>query len=198
MSNTLVLRLIEGMAGTIESHADQLTRLDQAIGDGDHGINLERGFDVLLAEKDAIAELPWPKALQEAGKVLVSKVGGASGALYGSFLLGMAKAAEEGVDVASQVEAGVAAVRKRGKSDVGAKTMLDVLVPVSEALAEGRAGDLRRIADEAREATGPMKATRGRASFLGERSIGHCDPGATSARLLIHAVLDVIEQGDAR
>ncbi|MCB2054059.1 MAG: dihydroxyacetone kinase subunit L [Geminicoccaceae bacterium] len=194
----MIASLIERCHATIAGHAEVLTELDRAIGDGDHGINLERGFDVLLAEKDAIAELPWPKALQEAGKVLVSKVGGASGALYGSFLLGMAKAAEEGVDVASQVEAGVAAVRKRGKSDVGAKTMLDVLVPVSEALAEGRAGDLRRIADEAREATGPMKATRGRASFLGERSIGHCDPGATSARLLIHAVLDVIEQGDAR
>jgi dihydroxyacetone kinase-like protein len=132
---------------------------------------------------------------------LVMKVGGASGPLYGSLLMGMAKAAKAGHDLEGPLREGIAMVRKRGKSDVGAKTMLDVLVPVQATLREHH--DLstpelimavRQTAREARESTKDMLATRGRASFLGERSIGHYDPGATSCQILIEAICDVAEE----
>lgn len=193
--------LIMATAKVIEAHFQELTALDQAIGDGDHGINMKRGFDAILAESDQISILAPADALQKAGMILVMKVGGASGPLYGSLLMGMAKAAKAGHDLEGQLQEGIVTVKKRGKSDVGAKTMLDVLVPVQATLREHE--DLsklelimavRQTADEAREATKDMKATRGRASFLGDRSIGHYDPGATSCQLLIHAVCDVWEQ----
>ena len=123
---------------------------------------------------------------------LVMKVGGASGPLYGSLLMGMAKAAKAGHDLEGQLEEGIALVRKRGKSDIGAKTMLDVLAPAQAALAAGAdVAALRAAAHAAAEATIPMQATKGRASFLGERSIGHMDPGARSSALLIDALCDV-------
>ena len=201
MTPTLKAALIDATANTIASHADSLTALDQAIGDGDHGINMKRGFDAIRDAKDAIAALEDDEALQKAGMTLVMKVGGASGPLYGSLLMGMAKAAKSGQDLEGQLAEGIAMVKKRGKSDVGAKTMLDVLVPVHATLREHP--DLcpaeammavRQTADEAREATRDMLATRGRASFLGERSQGHYDPGATSSQLLISTICDVLEK----
>ena len=201
MTPTLKAALIDAAAKTIVDHADALTSLDQAIGDGDHGINMKRGFEAIQEERDAIAALSDDQALQKAGMTLVMKVGGASGPLYGSLLMGMAKAAKAGLDLEGQLAEGIAMVKKRGKSDVGAKTLLDVLVPVHTTLQEHP--DLspaeaivavRQTADEAREATRDMQATRGRASFLGERSKGHCDPGATSSQLLINTVCDVLEQ----
>lgn len=200
MTPALKAALIEAAVTTIAAHADELTGLDQAIGDGDHGINMKRGFDAIAENRDVIAALPVDEALQKAGMTLVMKVGGASGPLYGSLLMGMAKAAKAGHDLEGQLAEGIAMVRKRGKSDAGAKTMLDVLMPVHATLKEH--ADLspaetimavRLTADEAREATRDMQASRGRASFLGERSIGHYDPGATSSRLLIQAVCDVLE-----
>lgn len=188
MNGDLIDALIAAAHSAISDHADELTRLDQAIGDGDHGINLKRGFDALLADREAIAGLGYPEALHKAGMTLVMKVGGASGPLFGSLLMGMAKAAGRGEDLASQLGEGIEMVKKRGKSDVGAKTMLDLLVPVHEALAAGRIDDLPQVADDAVVRTRDMQAMRGRASFLGERSIGHDDPGASSARLLVHAV----------
>lgn len=200
MSTELHLALIERTAAVVAEHAEELTRLDQAIGDGDHGTNMKRGFDALAADKEAIAALAPGDALHKAGMTLVMKVGGASGPLYGSLLMGMAKAAKAGEPLAGQLAAGIAMVMQRGKADVGAKTMLDVLVPVRDALAghqDAAAAETlaaaRAVADEAREATRDMLATRGRASFLGERSRGHYDPGATSSQLLIHAVCDVLE-----
>jgi dihydroxyacetone kinase-like protein len=200
MSRNLNLALIEAAAGVIVASEAELTRLDQAIGDGDHGANMKRGFDAIRADREALASMPLGEALQRAGMTLVMKVGGASGPLYGSLLMGMAKAAKAGEPLTRQLAAGVEMVKKRGKSDVGAKTMLDVLVPVLQA-AESREGGsraeqigtVRQAADQAREATRDMIATRGRASFLGERSRGHYDPGATSSQLLIHAVCDVLE-----
>jgi phosphoenolpyruvate---glycerone phosphotransferase subunit DhaL len=125
---------------------------------------------------------------------LITTVGGASGPLYGSLLMAVGKAGQAGKGWPEACAEGVEAVKRRGKSDVGAKTMLDVLVPVVEALAAGKPlAELRLIATASREATKEMLATRGRASFLGERSRGHYDPGATSAQLLIHAVCDVLE-----
>jgi dihydroxyacetone kinase-like protein len=201
MTEALQRALIEATAATIAAHAEALTRLDQAIGDGDHGVNMKRGFDAIAAEADAIAAMAPADALHKAGMTLVMKVGGAAGPLYGSLLLGMAKAAKAGRDLAGQLGEGIVMVKQRGKSDVGAKTMLDVLVPVHAAFEAGAGqppadllASLRRAADEAREATRDMVATRGRASFLGERSRGHYDPGATSSQLLIHAVCDVLER----
>ena len=201
MTPTLKAALIEAAAEMIAINADRLTSLDQAIGDGDHGINMKRGFEAIRQEIDAIAGLTDDEALQKAGMTLVMKVGGASGPLYGSLLMGMAKAAKAGLDIEGQLAEGIAMVRKRGKSDVGAKTMLDVLVPVHATLkahpdlgAQETIMVVRRTADEAWEKTRDMQATRGRASFLGERSKGHYDPGATSSQLLINTICDVLER----
>ncbi|MEO1091563.1 MAG: dihydroxyacetone kinase subunit DhaL [Pseudomonadota bacterium] len=182
----------------IVAEAETLTALDQAIGDGDHGINMRRGFEAIATEADALAELPHGQALSKAGMKLVTTVGGASGPLYGSLLMGIGKALEGGASLEEALGAGVELVKKRGKSDVGAKTMLDVLVPTLAALERtadqptpARISTVRDAARNAREATRDMRATKGRASFLGERSIGHYDPGATSALLLIEMTLDV-------
>src|SRR4051794_30454787 len=196
MPRELTLALIDSAAATIAAHAEELTRLDQAIGDGDHGSNLQRGFQAIAAQREALAELDLGDALQKAGMTLVTTVGGASGPLYGSLLMGIGKGLKAGKDPAGALAEGVESVKKRGRSDVGAKTMLDVLVPVVDALrAAGPAalGELRAVATASREATKPMLATRGRASFLGERSIGHYDPGATSSCLLVHAVCDALD-----
>ena len=198
MNGGLASALIDATAAAIAAHAEELTRLDQAIGDGDHGANLHRGFQAIAAQRDALAGLGLGAALQKAGMVLVTTVGGASGPLYGSLLMGMGKALQAGQGPSEAFAEGIESVKRRGKSDVGAKTMLDVLVPALAALRAGggRAAmlaELRRTAEASREATRPMQATRGRASFLGERSIGHVDPGAASSCLLIQAVCDVLE-----
>ncbi len=192
-------RLIAATTATIAENADELTALDQAIGDGDHGVNMKRGFDAIAAAAEEIAALPLAGALQKAGMTLVMTVGGASGPLYGSLLMGMGKAVSQDgeTDVAAMLAEGVEAVKKRGKSEAGEKTMLDVLVPVLAALkaaaAEESTAAARAAADQGLAATKDMLATKGRASFLGERSVGHLDPGARSSALLIHSVCDVIE-----
>jgi phosphoenolpyruvate---glycerone phosphotransferase subunit DhaL len=205
MAPELVGRLLDASVAVIRAHADQLTVLDQAIGDGDHGVNMRRGFDAIAAARDELAALPLGQALQKAGMALVMKVGGASGPLYGSLLMAMGKAAAElpgdGAGVAGLFAEGIEAVKKRGRSDVGQKTMLDVLVPALRALEAGSADGLapgellervRAAAEEGLAATRPMQATTGRASYLGARSIGHLDPGAQSSALLIGAVCDVL------
>lgn len=186
--------LVTAMAEAIIAAAEELTALDQAIGDGDHGFNMKRGFEAVLADVDAIAAMDWAEACKKIGMTLVMKVGGASGPLYGTLFMELGKAWPQTVDRAGLAEAFAAAiegVKKRGKSEAGQKTMLDVLVPVQQALAGG-ATELGKRAQEAAEATVPMKAVRGRASFLGERSIGHMDPGARSSALLIQAVSDIV------
>jgi dihydroxyacetone kinase-like protein len=139
-----------------------------------------------------------PAALHKLGMTLVMKVGGASGPLYGTLFMALAKAMPPDPDraaVAGALSSAIAAVKARGKSDVGQKTLLDVLEPVQRALAEGAdAQGLRAAAREAAKATIPLKATRGRASFLGERSIGHMDPGARSSEIMVGAILDALEQ----
>lgn len=202
-----VQALIDACAGTIVAHAEHLTELDQAIGDGDHGINMKRGFDAVAEDSGEIAAQAFPQALSKIGMTLVMKVGGASGPLYGSLFMGMGKAANGApasiADVADLLEAGIEAVKARGKSDVGEKTMLDVLAPTLEALRDCAAAGsgvmetidkVRAAAEEAVGATKPMLATKGRASFLGERSIGHIDPGAKSSALLIDAVCGVCQE----
>jgi len=207
MAPGLVERLLDAAVTTVREHAAQLTTLDQAIGDGDHGINMRRGFDAIAAARDQLAGLPLDQALQKAGMILVMKVGGASGPLYGSLLMAMSKAGapQDAAGIAENFGQGIEAVKKRGRSDVGEKTMLDVLVPTLQALQAGAAdgaatreltAKVRAVAEQALAATAPMRATKGRASFLGERSIGHLDPGARSSALLVEAVCDVLD-GDA-
>jgi dihydroxyacetone kinase-like protein len=190
-------RLIAAAADTIAAHAEELTALDQAIGDGDHGLNMKRGFEAVRAEADAFAAKPLPEALKAVGTKLVMTVGGASGPLFGTLFMALGKdlpAAPDRNGLTVALGKAIEAVAARGKSQPGQKTMLDVLQPVYEALAQGKtAGQIADAADKAAEATVPMKALRGRASFLGERSIGHMDAGARSTALLVRAVAEAIE-----
>jgi dihydroxyacetone kinase-like protein len=181
------------------THTEELTALDQAIGDGDHGLNMKRGFEAVLAELDKTATLPMQEALKAVGMTLVMKVGGASGPLYGTLFLTLGKTFPElptRVGMAQAFSAAIDAVKARGKSDVQMKTMLDVLVPVLATLNEGGEdlyARLRARAEAAAAATVPMQAVRGRASFLGARSVGHMDPGARSSWLMVQTVADVLE-----
>ena len=202
---------------------EELTELDAAIGDADHGVNMDRGMKAVVAKlpgggaassNDAGAgEAPTLGALfKTAGMTLVSTVGGAAGPLYGTLFLEMGKAAADrsalsAAEWAGVVSAGVAGVQMRGKAELGDKTMVDALLPAAEALkaAAGSGaslGDaLRAAADAARggmEATVPLVARKGRASYLGERSAGHQDPGATSSWLLLRTAAETLAgEGDA-
>jgi dihydroxyacetone kinase-like protein len=193
-------KLIEAVTGTVIAHADELTALDQAIGDGDHGLNMKRGATAVLDQIDDIAAKTLPDALKTVGLTLVMKVGGASGPLYGTLFTTLGKelpAVPSRGDVARALGSAIAAVKKIGRSDVGQKTMLDVLSPVYDELATGGAGLRHRLpqrAASAADATVPMKAIKGRASFLGERSIGHMDPGARSSSLMIAAICAAMEE----
>ncbi|MGX5848619.1 dihydroxyacetone kinase subunit DhaL [Mesorhizobium sp. PL10] len=190
-------RLITAAADTIAAHADELTALDQAIGDGDHGLNMRRGFEAVRAEAEAFSTKPLPEALKAIGTKLVMTVGGASGPLFGTLFMALGKEISAAPDRAKLTAAfgkAIEAVAARGKSQVGQKTMLDVLQPVHDALAGGKTvGEIANIADRAAEATVSMKALRGRASFLGDRSIGHMDAGARSTALLVRTVAESIE-----
>jgi dihydroxyacetone kinase-like protein len=203
-------------AARIHEEAPALTALDRAIGDGDHGINLDRGFAAIVAMLDA--RTPTEAAadeaaaasdlLRQAGRTLISTVGGASGPLFGTgFLRAAAAVGENGAStlgLVAALEAAAAGIGALGKSTPGEKTMLDALVPAAAAarVALDGGADLQGIATTAREAaeagataTIPMLATKGRASYLGERSIGHQDPGATSAALLLRVLEDVASAG---
>ena len=190
-------KLVRALAASMIEHAEELTSLDQAIGDGDHGLNMKRGFEAVLAALPGLADKSLPEMLKAIGLTLVMKVGGASGPLVGTFFMELGKALPEEAARADLVAAtgkAIDAVKARGRSEAGQKTLLDVLVPVQAVFAGG--GDARAIAVEAAQAadrTTPMLATRGRASFLGERSIGHMDPGSRSASLLISAAIAALE-----
>jgi dihydroxyacetone kinase-like protein len=201
----LLPEMIAAMEQAINDNVEEVTELDQAIGDGDHVYNLQRGLEALKEKQEELAVLDWPAAWQKMGMIVMSKVGGASGSLYGSFLVTMAKTAKgKAVDAKGFAEAfvaGVESIKKRGRADVGEKTMLDVLVPVAKALQQGVAQqkplktllvELNQEAEKGVEATKDMIATKGRASFLGERSKGHIDAGARTAQLMIKAITEVI------
>ena len=172
----------------VNENKSYLSDLDGAIGDGDHGANLARG----TAEMKKALEAKNPETAADifkiAGMTLVSKVGGASGPLYGSAFMGMAKAAKDSDDLVTILEAGRDGISKIGKSDRGEKTMLDMWFPVIEALKENKltAEAIASFAEETKE----IKATKGRASYLGERSIGHLDPGAVSSQYLFETMLE--------
>jgi dihydroxyacetone kinase-like protein len=188
--------------GRIVASADELCALDRAIGDGDHGTNMKRGSEAVLAKAEDIVALPTGAALSEIGRTLVMTVGGASGPLYGSFFIAAGAAIERGrrlpEDLIDVFAAGVEAVGARGRSSAGEKTMLDVLVPVldtlrAEAGRPGLAGQVKATALRSSERTAALLATKGRAAYLGRRSLGHVDPGAKSSCLIVEAVCDILE-----
>jgi phosphoenolpyruvate---glycerone phosphotransferase subunit DhaL len=199
---------IREFARLIAQNKDELTELDSAIGDGDHGANMDRGLTAVMAALDA--EPPdTPSALfKKVGMTLISKVGGASGPLYGTAFLRMAASADTTVDTAGfakVLRAGLDGVVARGKAQLGDKTMVDALAPAVDALDAAVAGGasqkeaLRAAADAAekgRAATVPLVARKGRASYLGERSAGHPDPGATSTTLLLIAAATALGDDD--
>lgn len=198
VSSDRIRGLCEAVADAVIAAEPELTHLDQAIGDGDHGYNMKRGFAAVRQQLDDIAAKPPGEALKAVGMQLVMNVGGASGPLYGTLFMETGKALGEDepgrAALADALAAGIDGVRRRGKSDTGMKTMLDVLAPVLEALRRGAGcAELARTADEAAEATAELVAQKGRASFLGERSRGHVDPGARSSAVITNAVCRHLE-----
>jgi phosphoenolpyruvate---glycerone phosphotransferase subunit DhaL len=194
--------LIEAIAQTVFTHTDELTDLDRAIGDADHGVNMDRGFKAVVKDIDAISAKPLGPALAEIGKTLIFNVGGASGPLFGKLFSTVGRQLSNGDAITHQqlvaaCDEAIKVIKALGKSDVGEKTMLDVLVPVVDELrGDGSRAVLPRLRDRAQSAaaaTIPMMARRGRASFLGERSRGHMDPGARSSELIIEAVCGFLE-----
>ncbi|MFP3989768.1 dihydroxyacetone kinase subunit DhaL [Streptomyces sp. E11-3] len=188
-------RWMTAAAAAVDREADRLTELDSAIGDADHGSNMKRGFTAVTQVIEAEPPQTPGAVLTLAGRQLISKVGGASGPLYGTLLRSTGKALGDATEVsepqlAEALRTGVAAVGKLGGAVAGDKTMLDALIPASEALDESFDA-ARAAAEKGALATTPMQARKGRASYLGERSIGHQDPGATSSALLIAALAEV-------
>ncbi|MFI8093245.1 dihydroxyacetone kinase subunit DhaL [Streptomyces sp. NPDC086080] len=194
-------RWMTATAASVDREAERLTALDSPIGDADHGTNLQRGF---RAVRDALDKEPptTPGAvLTQAGRLLISKVGGASGPLYGTLLRRTGKTLGDADEVderqlAEALRAGTDAVMQLGGAAPGDKTMIDALVPAVDALGDSFAA-ARDAAEEGAVATTPLLARKGRASYLGERSIGHQDPGATSAALLIAALTDAAAEAEA-
>ncbi|SAK68341.1 kinase [Caballeronia temeraria] len=209
MNGKTVMACIDAAHASLREHADEIASLDQAIGDGDHIINLLRGMDALAGMRAQIDAEAFAPALKLAATKVLSTVGGSSGPLFFSMLTGMAKTSADDAGVAEFARAfaaGVEAVGQRGKTGTGSKTMMDVLIPVAQrftAMADAGASkhdvlkELPRIAEDNMLATRDMLATKGRASFLGERSRGHIDPGARSSQLMIEAVCARIAQDDA-
>jgi dihydroxyacetone kinase-like protein len=198
---------IHAYAAAIAEHRAELVKLDTAIGDGDHGTNMDRGMRKAVEKVDGTDGDDIGGLLKAVGMAMVSSVGGAAGPLYGTLFLqmGTASAGREELDLAgwtAALESGVKGLQARGKAELGDKTMVDALVPAMEALhaasEDGLADALRRSADAAEEgmrATIPLEARRGRASYLGPRSVGHQDPGATSAQLLLAVAADTFAGG---
>jgi len=191
---------------TITDNADEITELDKTIGDGDHVVNLQRGLNALTAHNDELASMDdWSTAFMKIGMTLMTTMGGASGSLFGTLFITMSKAAKEQevnfagfVDIFTQ---GVESVKQRGKADLGEKTMLDTLIPVANSLQDSVTNNdsinitldkVKLIAVQGMESTKGMLATKGRASFLGERAIGHIDAGARTSQLMICAIADAL------
>ena len=204
VSHDDVVRWIRAFAGVISQNKDSLMDLDSAIGDADHGINMNRGMTAVLTKLDGAGSADIGALLKTVGMTLVSSVGGAGGPLYGTFFLrlGAAAAGKDELtdgDWVAMVAAGVEGVQSRGKAEPNDKTMVDALMPARDALASAvAAGEpfaeaLRAsaaAAEEGMKATIPLVARKGRASYLGERSAGHQDPGATSSWLLMRTAAE--------
>ena len=190
------LDLIRAATQTLIDHVDELTALDQAIGDGDHGLNMRRGAQAIQAKLPELDGKSLNEALKIMGMTCMATIGGSSGPVFGTLMVTLAKELPEApaaADLARALDAGIAALTRLGKAEVGQKTLLDVLAPVQATLAQG--GDdlvarVRQCALDSAAATASIAATRGRSSFLGERALGHVDPGSRSVSLVIAAVCD--------
>jgi len=192
----------------IDINAIEIEKLDQEIGDGDHIFNVQRGIKLVIELEATIKELPISKALNQIAMKVLSGIGGSSGALFGTLFMTMAKGEniDQGVDYKKAIEIfvqGVEAVKQRGKADVGEKTMMDVLIPVADCLQDGVQNNKEineilteavQVAEKGMLSTKDLLATKGRASFLGERARGHIDPGARSSQLMIKTVCESVIQ----
>ncbi len=206
MKTTFILSSALAIHAAIVAHEADIESLDRAIGDGDHYINIKRASEVIAGMYNELVPLPPDEVLQKIGTKLLSSIGGASGVLFASFFMEMAKVAKingtnNKLEIAAAFAAGVQAIVQRGKATVGEKTMLDVLIPVSTTFTLSAAAGkttaeicqaLKDAADIGLESTRAMIATKGRAVGLGERGIGHLDPGAKSCQVMIHAVCNLI------
>ena len=211
MKTTFILSAALAIHAAIVAHEKDIESLDRAIGDGDHYINMKRGTEAVAGMYNALLPLPPDEVLLQIGNKLLSSIGGASGPLFASFLLGMARYEKEhhpkitdinaNLETAAAFAYGVQSMMMRGKANVGEKTMLDVLVPASTtftiAAAHGKkmaeiCHEVKNAADKGLEYTRDLVATKGRAAGLGERAIGHLDPGAKSCQVMIYAVCDLI------
>jgi dihydroxyacetone kinase-like protein len=205
MDEALARAWIAAVAESVRAEAQHLTDLDAAIGDSDHGINLRRGFDAVIAALGTFEAASAGDVLGKAGTTLLSKVGGASGPLYGTVFRALGKTLRQDGSFAEGLQAALDGVRQLGKAEVGDKTMVDALAPAvaayARADADGEEIAARAAATAARagaDSTVPLAARKGRASYLGDRSIGHPDPGATSTALIFEALAQVTARANAR
>jgi dihydroxyacetone kinase-like protein len=205
-----IVTWLEKLTAVFNENKAYLTQLDSAIGDADHGINMSRGFNKVIEKLPSVADKDIGNILKTTGMTLISSVGGASGPLYGTFFMrsGMATASKEelsGEDLAKLLQAGMEGIVQRGRAQLGDKTMFDAWSPALDALhsaldeGQDTVAALRAAvtaAEQGMKDTIPLQARKGRASYLGERSIGHQDPGATSSYLMLKALLETLEESE--
>ncbi len=203
-----IMRFLERVADTLKEHREELTQLDSAIGDADHGTNLDRGFAAVVSKLPTIADKDIGTVLKTSGMTLISTVGGASGPLYGTAFIraaGVLQGVQEMTpeQLTAALEAALEGIQTRGKAQRGEKTMIDAIAPGVDVLKAAQGTDEpflvvahRALAavEEGMKATIPMLATKGRASYLGERSIGHQDPGATSSFYIAQALVATLDE----
>lgn len=203
MNHNLIFEIFKEIEISINNEKEIIEKLDQEIGDGDHIFNLQRGLKECLVAEDELKNCDIPEIFKKLGLKIMTNVGGSSGALYSTLLLNMSKNFEPRLDdknnLIEMFYAGVVAMKKIGKSDLGEKTMLDVLIPVSIILKDNKHYNSSKLSELSKEAayrgmlaTKDLIATKGRASYLGERSKGHIDPGAKSSQVAINAICDFI------
>jgi dihydroxyacetone kinase-like protein len=191
--------MIQNATQTLVDHLDELTALDQAIGDGDHGLNMKRGAQAIQAKLAEMEGKGLHESLKTMGKTCVAMIGGSSGPVFGTLLMTLGKELPPeptSQDFALALRASIEALTRLGKAEVGQKTLLDVLDPVQKVLAAGGPNLIARVrqcAFDSAQATADMDATRGRSSFLGDRAKGHVDPGSRSMALIIGSVCDSLQ-----
>lgn len=210
MKKDKILQWLQAVAVVLEQNKDYLTELDAAIGDADHGINMHRGFQKVVSQLSSVADKDIGTILKTVSMTLISSVGGASGPLYGTLFLrastaltGKSELTDE--DMVALLEAAVDGVVQRGKANLGDKTMLDALSPAADAFKQAVANGMSTqkalqqavaAAEEGMKNTIPLVAKKGRASYLGDRSVNHQDPGATSAYLILQTLLKTVSSSD--
>ncbi|AVQ16959.1 dihydroxyacetone kinase, L subunit [Fusobacterium gonidiaformans 3-1-5R] len=203
----MLVKIVEKIADEIIQNKEYLTELDRVIGDGDHGVNLARGFEEIKAQISSYSSLAYSDIFQKMGMTLLTKVGGASGAIYGTAFMsaGMyckGKTELEKEDIVAIFKAMIEGVKKRGKASLGEKTLLDTVLPVYDLLQHrleqgedilSNTEEIKTVAKQGMESTKDIIATKGRASYVGERSLGHIDPGAASSYMMIKVICEEIK-----